>query len=88
MVKSIIGKKIVKILKENGLAPTIPEDLEVLLKKATQLRTHLEKYRSDKYSKRSIQTIESRIRSLSEYYKKKGLLEKNWRYTRSTIINI
>lgn len=80
LVKTIVGKGIVEILKENNLEPPIPEDLEALLRKAARLRAHLERNKSDKYNKRAIQTMESKIRSLSKYYKRTGVLSEDWRY--------
>ena len=50
-VKSVTGQKIVRILKAHGLAPEIPEDLYMLIKKAVQVRKHLERNRKDKDSK-------------------------------------
>ncbi|GAA5908749.1 hypothetical protein JCM5296_005759, partial [Sporobolomyces johnsonii] len=47
-VKSVTGNKILRILKTNGLAPQIPEDLYHLIKKAVQVRKHLERNRHDK----------------------------------------
>jgi small subunit ribosomal protein S15 len=81
LAKTIIGKGVVEILRENDLAPAIPEDLEALLRKAARLRAHLEKNRSDKYNKKAVQAIESKIRCLSEYYKRKGVLPPDWKYT-------
>jgi len=42
-VKSVTGTQIARILKANGLAPQIPEDLYFLIKKAVSVRKHLEK---------------------------------------------
>ena len=80
LVKPIVGKSITEILKENGLAPSIPEDLENLLRKAARLRAHLEKHRKDVHNKRALQIVESKIHRLSEYYKEKGVLPPNWKY--------
>ncbi|MEM2960328.1 MAG: 30S ribosomal protein S15, partial [Candidatus Bathyarchaeia archaeon] len=80
LVKPIVGKGIVEILKENGLAPRIPEDLENLLKKAVRVAAHLQKNNKDKRNKRALQYIESRIHRLSEYYKERGVLPPNWEY--------
>ena len=44
-VKSVTGQKILRLLKGNGLAPEIPEDLYMLIKKAVAVRKHLEKNR-------------------------------------------
>jgi len=87
LVKPIVGKSITEILKDNDLAPSIPEDLEMLLRKASRLQTHLERNRSDKYNKRALQIVESKIHRLSEYYKRKGILPRDWKYT-PTILTI
>lgn len=44
-----------------GLAPTIPEDLYMLIKKAVAVRKHLERNKKDKDSKFRLILIESRI---------------------------
>ena len=49
-VKSVTGNKILRILKKAGLAPAIPEDLYMLIKKAVSVRKHLERNRKDKLS--------------------------------------
>ncbi len=79
-VKQITGKKILKILEENGLAPKIPEDLYNLIIKALKLRKHLEKHKKDFHNKRALQLVESKIRRLVDYYKSKGKLPVDWRY--------
>nr|GMC97628.1 40S ribosomal protein S13 [Ipomoea batatas] len=50
-VKSVIGSKILRILKAHGFAPEIPEDLYHLIKKVVAIRKHLERNRKDKDSK-------------------------------------
>lgn len=80
-VKQITGKKILKILKENNLAPEIPEDLLNLMKKAVKIRKHLEIHKKDYHSKRGLIITESKINRLVDYYKRKGILPKDWRYT-------
>ena len=47
-VKSITGQKILRILKAEGVAPELPEDLYHLIKKAVSVRKHLERNRNDK----------------------------------------
>lgn len=85
LAKAIVGKGIIEVLKENNLAPPIPEDLDALLRKAARLRAHLERNRADRYNRRAVQTVESKIRSLSEYYKRKGVLPPDWKYTPTAI---
>jgi small subunit ribosomal protein S13e len=79
-VKSITGNKILRILKVYGLAPEIPEDLYHLIKKAVNVRKHLERNRKDKDSKFRLILIESRIHRLARYYKRVGHLPANWKY--------
>jgi len=81
LVKPLVGKSITEILKEYSLAPSIPEDLEMLLRKASRLHAHLEKHKGDRHNKRALQIIESKIHRLSGYYKRKGVLPKDWKYT-------
>ncbi|KAL7563003.1 hypothetical protein ACA910_013528 [Epithemia clementina (nom. ined.)] len=83
-VKSVTGQKIVRILKSNGLAPEIPEDLYMLIKKAVQVRKHLDRNRKDKDSKFRLILIESRIHRLARYYRTTRKLPANWKYQSST----
>ncbi|MEM1565951.1 MAG: 30S ribosomal protein S15 [Candidatus Bathyarchaeia archaeon] len=80
LVKPLTGKTITQILKEAGLAPSIPEDLENLLKKAARLSAHLEKHRKDVHNKRALQLVEAKIHRLVEYYKQEGVLPSDWKY--------
>merc|ERR1711976_167543 len=41
----ITGAKILRILKKKGLAPSIPEDLYCLMRRAVSIRKHIEKIR-------------------------------------------
>ncbi|EFY85832.1 40S ribosomal protein S13 [Metarhizium acridum CQMa 102] len=72
-----------------GLAPELPEDLYMLIKKAVSVRKHLERNRKDKDSKFRLILIESRIHRLARYYKTVGVLPPTWKYesaTASTIV--
>eukprot|EP00727_Mastigamoeba_balamuthi_P008765 m51a1_g4510 putative 40S ribosomal protein S15 (152) ;mRNA; r:399014-399708 len=83
-VKAVTGSKILRILKANGLAPSIPEDLYHLIKKAVAVRKHMEKNRKDKDSKYRLILIESRIHRLARYYKKVKALPPVWKYESAT----
>lgn len=83
-VTSVTGNKILRLLKKNGLAPDIPEDLYHLIKKAVAVRKHLEKNRKDKDSKFRLILIESRIHRLARYYKIARQLPPNWKYESAT----
>jgi len=80
LAKPITGKRVIKILQENQLAPSFPEDLASLLKKAESLALHLEKNKTDLYNKRALQLIEAKIHKLSRYYRHEGILPQNWKY--------
>merc|ERR1712183_245267 len=83
-VRAVTGQKIVRILKAKGLAPEIPEDLYMLIKKAVSVRKHLERNRKDKDSKFRLVLIESRIHRLARYYRTTRKLPPNWRYESAT----
>ncbi len=80
LVKPLTGKTITQILNEAELAPSLPEDLSNLLKKAARLSTHLEKHRKDLHNKRALQLVEAKIHKLARYYKREGVLPPNWKY--------
>eukprot|EP01094_Clydonella_sp_ATCC50884_P012537 TRINITY_DN2273_c0_g1_i1.p2 TRINITY_DN2273_c0_g1~~TRINITY_DN2273_c0_g1_i1.p2 ORF type:complete len:152 (-),score=48.11 TRINITY_DN2273_c0_g1_i1:53-508(-) len=84
LVKSVTGNQLLRILKANGLAPALPEDLYHLIKKAVAVRKHLEKSRKDKDAKFRLILIESRIYRLARYYKKSKQLPANWKYRAAT----
>jgi small subunit ribosomal protein S13e len=83
-VKSVTGNKILRILKKNSLAPEIPEDLYMLIKKAVAVRKHLDRNKKDKDSKFRLILIESRIHRLSRYYRLAKKLAPNWKYESAT----
>lgn len=76
-VKEIVNKKVVKILREKNIK-VFPSDLENLIKKMKDLKKHFEKNKHDYKAKRAIQILEARIRILTEYYKRKGIIDKNF----------
>lgn len=88
-VKAVTGQKILRVLKKEGLAPQVPEDLYHLIKKAVSIRKHLERNRNDKDSKFRLILVESRIHRIARYYKTARQLPPTWRYesaTASTLI--
>ena len=80
LVKPLVGKSISDVLQSAGLAPSMPEDLTNLMKKAQSLAVHLDKNKKDLHNKRNMQIIEARIHKLSRYYKREGVIAKNWKY--------
>jgi len=83
-VKFVTGNKILRILKTEGLAPGIPEDLWHLIKKAISVRKHLEVNRKDRDSKYRLILIESRIHRLARYYRLKQKLPPTFKYEASS----
>jgi small subunit ribosomal protein S15 len=77
----ISGKTISEILKERELLPELPDDILNLIKKAVNLRKHLEENPKDLHSKRGLTLIESKVRRLAKYYKRKGVLGPDWKYS-------
>ena len=80
LVKPLTGKSISDTLREAGLAPTMPEDLTNMINKVKSLAVHMEKNSKDLHNKRSMQMLEAKIYKLSRYYKREGVLPKNWKY--------
>lgn len=79
-VKNITESKIVRILKANGHAPELPEDLYCLIKKAVSIRKHLERNRRDKDSKFRLILVESRLHRLARYYRTSRRIPPTFRY--------
>ncbi|XP_027696398.1 40S ribosomal protein S13-like, partial [Vombatus ursinus] len=75
----VTGNKILRILKSQGPALALPEDLLSLIKKAFAARKHLERNRKHKDSKFHLILNESRIHRLA-----KRVLPPNWKYESST----
>jgi len=85
LVKPIVGYGIRKVLEEAGLAPEIPEDLYNLMVRATRLRRHLDRNPTDYSNKRGLQLTESMIYRITKYYKRKGVLPRDWNYRREIV---
>jgi small subunit ribosomal protein S15 len=81
LVKTITGKKIQQILKENNLLQSpLPEDLTNMIRKALKLRDHLEQNKKDLHNKRNLQNLESKVYRLVKYYRREGVLAPTFRY--------
>merc|ERR1739845_336031 len=82
--KYVTGNKILRVLKAQGLAPDLPEDLYFLIKKAVTMRKHLERNRKDKHGKFRLILVESRIHRWARYYKTQAVLAPTWKYDSAT----
>ena len=85
LAKPIIGKSVTEVLKERKMFSALPEDLENLLRKATRLHVHYDKNKADLHNKRALQIVEAKIYKLSRYYKKRGALASDWKYSPKAI---
>ncbi|MBR9679446.1 MAG: 30S ribosomal protein S15 [Candidatus Altiarchaeota archaeon] len=83
-VKLSTKKRVVDILDESGFPSELPQDLFDLMKRAVNLRHHLETNRMDKHSRRGLQQIEMKILRLVKYYRASGKIPANWKYSPST----
>lgn len=81
-VRNVLNKKIGKILEENKLKSQLPEDLMALIRKELTIVKHMEGNKKDMTAKRGLQLTETKINRLVKYYKKKGILDKDWVYDR------
>ena len=82
-VKLATGKTVTQIMNEKGVAPSLPEDLSNLMRRAISLNVHLKDNRGDVSNKRGLNMIEAKIRRLERYYKRNGILPRDWKYSLS-----
>lgn len=80
LVKLVTGKKITQILDENEIQSPLPEDLANLVRKALNIRKHLETNHKDLQTKKGLNRTESKIYRLIKYYKKKKKLPQDFKY--------
>ena len=80
LVKVVTGKKIRQILNEHEIQVPLPEDLSNLVKKALNIRKHMEENHKDLEGKKGLQRTESKIYRLIKYYKKAKELPQTFKY--------
>jgi len=83
-VRLATGKSISQILMENELTPSLPEDLANLMRKAVHLNAHLKTNPKDLHNKRGLHLIEAKIRRITKYYIRTGVMPKDWKYSIET----
>ena len=81
LAKHLIGKSVGKVLAEGKALPKVPQDLQDLIDRAQRVQKHLQVHKSDKKNVHSLELVEAKIYRLSKYYKEKGLLPSNFKYT-------
>ena len=80
LIKVVTGKKISQILEENEIEFALPEDLTNLVKKALNIREHLDSNHKDLEGKKGLQRTESKIYRLIRYYKNTKVLPESFKY--------
>ena len=80
LVKIVAGKKVSQILESNDIKEPLPEDLSNLVRKALNIRKHLENNHKDLETKKGLNRTEAKIYRLIKYYKKKKVLAADFKY--------
>jgi len=81
LVKPLAGKSVGEILTEGKAAPKIPQDLQDLIERAQRVQQHLQVHKSDRKNVHSLELVEAKIYRLSKYYKARGILPSDFKYT-------
>jgi len=81
LVKPLVGKSLGSIMAEGKVAPKLPQDLQDLIERAHRVQKHLEVHGSDRKNVHSLELVEAKIYRLSKYYKEKGILPSDFKYT-------
>ncbi|MDG6898282.1 MAG: 30S ribosomal protein S15 [Nitrososphaerota archaeon] len=81
LVKPLLGKSLAEALKEGGHAPHMPQDLRDLIERAARVQKHLQTHKSDRKNVHSLELVEAKIYRLAKYYKARGLLPNDFKYT-------
>ncbi|AOV95321.1 30S ribosomal protein S15 [Nanohaloarchaea archaeon SG9] len=81
-VQQITEKKVTEILKEEDVAPEIPEDLKNLVEKAENMKEHLDENQNDQEAERQLELTEAKVRKVADYHRQEGNIPENWEYER------
>jgi small subunit ribosomal protein S15 len=81
LAKPLLGKSIGRVLAQEKASPKMPQDLQDLIERAQRVQRHLKIHHSDRKNVHSLELVEAKIYRLSKYYKKKGTLSNDFKYT-------
>ena len=81
LLKPLIGKSLRRVLTEGKAAPKLPQDLQDLIDRAQRVQNHLKVHKSDRKNVHSLELVEAKIYRLSKFYKEKGILPSDFKYT-------
>jgi small subunit ribosomal protein S15 len=85
-VEQVTGKSMLEILEAGGVKSEVPEDLMNVIKQAVNLYGHMDRNPRDLITRRALEAIESRVHKMVKYYKRRGVLPPEWRYSRERAI--
>lgn len=80
-VRLATGMSMKEILEEKGIKPALPDDLSNLMKRAVEINGHVKANPKDLHNARGLHLVESKIRRLTKYYKREGLVPETWFYS-------
>ena len=80
-VRAVTGRRLVPLLRAQGVTAELPDDLQALLKRVVHLQRHLLGHPKDHANRRGLTLMESRIRRLARYNRQRNLLPEKWSYT-------
>lgn len=83
-VRLATGMSMREILEEKGVKADLPDDLANLMRRAVSLNHHMKSNPKDLHNRRGLQLVESKIRRLTKYYKREGVIPESWFYSMST----
>ena len=81
LVRHLLGKSLGRVLAEGKVAPKMPQDLQDLIARAQRVQKHLQSHKSVRKNGHSLELVEAKIYRLSKYYKEKGVLPSDFKYT-------
>lgn len=81
LIKPLVGESVGDLLREAKLAPKLPQDLQNLIERAGRVKKHLDAHHSDRKNVHSLELVEAKIYRLSKYYKDRGILPSDFKYT-------
>jgi small subunit ribosomal protein S15 len=81
LASRLLGKSVGEVLAEGKVAPKIPQDLQDLIDRALRVQKHLETHKADRKNVHSLELVEAKIYRLAKYYKAKGILPQDFKYT-------
>ena len=81
LVKPVLGKSMNQVLSEGKAARKLPQDLQDLIDRAQRVQKHLEAHGGDRKNVHSLELVEAKIYRLAKYYKQKGILPNDFKYT-------